>query len=182
MNSKDSMVTNSVVIDAFTGDCREISALGCAASIAEVVIRWRSVRLFTYNVIPAISLDSLTPQTHTMIIECYPQSSSKAFTAHDAGKISSPSVFRCFSDAVRCTPDHAARLGLGPLGHRVISLLAERHLTTQAKAAIKELLEPGESLADASLWADENRGRLPKTARSRIHGIVYQKRQTVRAR
>ncbi len=26
------------------------------------------------------------------------------------------------------------------------------------------LLEPGESLADASLWADENRGRLPKTA------------------
>ena len=26
------------------------------------------------------------------------------------------------------------------------------------------MLEPGESLADASLWADENRGRLPKTA------------------
>jgi hypothetical protein len=52
----------------------------------------------------------------------------------------------------------------GRLGHRVIARLAERHLAPQAKAAIVELLEPGESLADASLWADENRGRLPKTA------------------
>src|SRR4029077_12057781 len=52
----------------------------------------------------------------------------------------------------------------GRLGHRVISQLAERHLTPQAKAVIAELLEPGESLADASLWADEHRGRLPKTA------------------
>ncbi len=52
----------------------------------------------------------------------------------------------------------------GRLGHRVISRLAERHLTPQAKAAIAELLVPGESLADASLWADEYRGRLPKTA------------------
>jgi nuclease S1 len=32
------------------------------------------------------------------------------------------------------------------------------------KAAIAELLEPGESLADASTWADQNRRRLPKTA------------------
>jgi len=55
-------------------------------------------------------------------------------------------------------------LAWGRLGHWVISRLAERHLTPQAKAAIAELLEPGESLADASLWADENRGRLPKTA------------------
>jgi nuclease S1 len=52
----------------------------------------------------------------------------------------------------------------GRLGHRVISRLAESHLTPNAKAAIAELLEPGESLADASLWPDENRGRLPKTA------------------
>jgi nuclease S1 len=37
-------------------------------------------------------------------------------------------------------------------------------LTPTAKAAIAELLEPGESLADASLWVDENRCRLPKTA------------------
>ncbi len=52
----------------------------------------------------------------------------------------------------------------GRLGHRVISRLVEKQLTPKAKAAIAELLEPGESLADASLWADENRGRLPKTA------------------
>jgi hypothetical protein len=58
------------------------------------------------------------------------------------------------------SPAHAR----GRLGHRVVSRLAERHLTPQAKAAIAELLEPGESLADAYLWADENRGRLPKTA------------------
>ena len=52
----------------------------------------------------------------------------------------------------------------GRLGHRVISRFAEKRLTPKAKATIAELLEPGESLADASLWADQNRGRLPKTA------------------
>ena len=51
----------------------------------------------------------------------------------------------------------------GRLGHRVISRLAEHNLTPAAKAAIAELLESGESLADASLWVDENRGRLPNT-------------------
>ena len=52
----------------------------------------------------------------------------------------------------------------GRLGHRVISRLAEKHMTPAAKAGVAALLEPGESLADASLWADQNRGRLPKTA------------------
>jgi len=52
----------------------------------------------------------------------------------------------------------------GRLGHRVIARLAERHMTPDAKAAVAALLSPGESLADASLWADENRGRLPETA------------------
>jgi hypothetical protein len=40
----------------------------------------------------------------------------------------------------------------GRLGHRVISRIAEKHLTPKAKAAIVGLLEPGESLADASTW------------------------------
>jgi hypothetical protein len=44
-----------------------------------------------------------------------------------------------------------------PLGHRLAGRLAERHLTTKAKAAVAELLEPGESMADASTWADEHR-------------------------
>jgi nuclease S1 len=52
----------------------------------------------------------------------------------------------------------------GRLGHRVISRLAEKHMTPASKACVAALLEPGESLADASLWADQNRGRMPKTA------------------
>ncbi|MGO9469963.1 MAG: S1/P1 nuclease [Isosphaeraceae bacterium] len=52
----------------------------------------------------------------------------------------------------------------GRLGHRVIARLAEKHMTPEAKAAVAALLEPGESMADASLSADENRRRLPKTA------------------
>jgi nuclease S1 len=52
----------------------------------------------------------------------------------------------------------------GRLGHRVIARLAEKQLTPNAKAAVVELLMPGESLADASTWADEHRRELPKTA------------------
>ena len=52
----------------------------------------------------------------------------------------------------------------GRLGHRVIARLAERHMTPAAKAAVKALLDEGESLADASTWADEHRRELPKTA------------------
>ena len=52
----------------------------------------------------------------------------------------------------------------GRVGHRVIARLAERHLTDQARAEIKALLEPGESLADASTWADEVRGQMRHTA------------------
>ncbi len=52
----------------------------------------------------------------------------------------------------------------GRLGNRVISKLAERHLSPSAKAAITELLLPGESLADCSTWADEVRGRMRQSA------------------
>lgn len=45
----------------------------------------------------------------------------------------------------------------GPLGHRLAARLAERHLNPRARAAVAALLEPGESLADASTWADEHR-------------------------
>jgi hypothetical protein len=51
----------------------------------------------------------------------------------------------------------------GRLGHRVISRFAEQHLTPEAKRAIAELLKPGESLAGASTWADEVRGRTRET-------------------
>ena len=52
----------------------------------------------------------------------------------------------------------------GRLGHRVISRIAEKHLNAKAKAAVAGLLEQGESIADASTWADEHRRELPKTA------------------
>ncbi len=52
----------------------------------------------------------------------------------------------------------------GRLGHRVISRIAEKYLSPKAKEAIKALLDEGESLADASTWADEHRRELPKTA------------------
>jgi nuclease S1 len=53
-------------------------------------------------------------------------------------------------------PGPAAR-AWGPLGHRLSGRLAERHLTPEAKAAVGALLESGESMADASTWADEHR-------------------------
>ena len=52
----------------------------------------------------------------------------------------------------------------GRLRHRVVSQIAEKNLIPKAKAAIAELLKPGETLADASTWADEHRSQLPKTA------------------
>ena len=72
----------------------------------------------------------------------------------------SVAVLLMLTDAVSAPPAWA----WGRLGHPVISRLAEKHMTQEAKAAVAALLEPGESLADASLWADENRGRLPNTA------------------
>jgi nuclease S1 len=44
----------------------------------------------------------------------------------------------------------------GRLGHRASARLAESRLSPQARTIVRELLEPGESLADASTWADEN--------------------------
>jgi len=45
----------------------------------------------------------------------------------------------------------------GRLGHRVIARLAEKHMTPEAKAGLAALLQNGESLADASTWADDYR-------------------------
>lgn len=55
-------------------------------------------------------------------------------------------------------------LGWGRIGHRTSSRLCETLLTPATKAAIRDLLEPGESLADASLWADEVRPKRRETA------------------
>jgi hypothetical protein len=49
----------------------------------------------------------------------------------------------------------------GPLGHRIIGKLAERKLNPRARAAVAALLEPGETMADASNWADEHLRDVP---------------------
>jgi nuclease S1 len=48
-------------------------------------------------------------------------------------------------------------LAWGRLGHRVAGKIAEGRLNPAAKAAVATLLEPGETLADVSTWADEVR-------------------------
>jgi nuclease S1 len=54
-------------------------------------------------------------------------------------------------------------LAWGPLGHRIIGKLAERKLNPKARAAVAALLEPGETMADASNWADEHLRDLPRS-------------------
>ena len=51
----------------------------------------------------------------------------------------------------------------GRLGHRVISRLAKQHMTEKARDALAELLEPGETIADASTWADSYRSQHRET-------------------
>lgn len=52
----------------------------------------------------------------------------------------------------------------GRMGHRVAGQLAESRLSATARQAVRELLEPGETLADASLWADEHKRDIPESA------------------
>jgi len=49
----------------------------------------------------------------------------------------------------------------GRVGHRASAKLAESLLSPAAKAAIREILEEGESLADASTWADQHSRDMP---------------------
>jgi hypothetical protein len=49
-----------------------------------------------------------------------------------------------------------ALVSWGYKGHRITALIAENYLTSQAKAAVKDLLG-NESLADVSTWADDVR-------------------------
>ena len=53
----------------------------------------------------------------------------------------------------------------GPQGHRVIARVAEDRLTPEARAAIKDLLHPGDTLPDVAGWADhEGHDVVPKSA------------------
>ena len=52
----------------------------------------------------------------------------------------------------------------GRLGHRLTARIAERHLNPKAKEAVKALLDEGETLADASTWADEHKREIRGSA------------------
>lgn len=43
----------------------------------------------------------------------------------------------------------------GSLGHRTIAYLAEKYLTPEGNEYLNTLLERGEDISDAALWADE---------------------------
>ena len=52
----------------------------------------------------------------------------------------------------------------GRVGHRVTARIAEKHVNPKAKAAVAALLGDGESIADASTWADEQKRRIKGSA------------------
>jgi nuclease S1 len=55
-------------------------------------------------------------------------------------------------------------LAWGRLGHRASARLAESRLSPAAREIVRDLLEPGESLADAATWADEHSRDIPGSA------------------
>jgi hypothetical protein len=55
-------------------------------------------------------------------------------------------------------------LAWGRMAHRAATRLAETRLTPRARAIIRDLLDSGESLADASTWADEFSRDIPGSA------------------
>lgn len=79
----------------------------------------------------------------------------------------STNVFRLLRNAVLCvsfiSASHAV-FAWGNQGHQVIALLAEAQLSSAARKEVNRLLalEPGETLASISTWADEHRS--PATA------------------
>jgi hypothetical protein len=58
----------------------------------------------------------------------------------------------------------ASGWGWGREGHALIGVIAERHLNPVARAAVGELLEPGETLASIGSWADAVRGERRETS------------------
>lgn len=53
----------------------------------------------------------------------------------------------------------------GPTGHEVVAHLAERNLSSRARARLAELLGARESLASIATWADDIRKERPETKR-----------------
>ena len=106
----------------------------------------------------------LTTQSATIVIELLTEIINLDAECTMRKCMSPCSWFAFACCLLHALPTAAPAWAWGRLGHRVISRIAEKQLTPAAKAAIAELLEPGESLADASTWADEVRGPMRETA------------------
>ena len=63
------------------------------------------------------------------------------------------SMFRLLMVGLSLTGPSVAR-AWGPQGHRVIAKVASERLTPEARAAIRDLLHPDDTLADIADWAD----------------------------
>jgi hypothetical protein len=58
----------------------------------------------------------------------------------------------------------AQAFGWGDEGHKIISIIADRHLTAQARRKVEEIIGPGISLASISNWADTIQRARPETS------------------
>ena len=95
-----------------------------------------------------------------------PQSSSSRFLCGSAALRES----FCFSPIIIAilfllisSPSRA--FAWGGIGHRVVGMIAAQHLTPKAHQEIAKLLQPGETLATISTYADEIRNSRPDTRR-----------------
>lgn len=76
--------------------------------------------------------------------------------------------FRCFIALALvlalCLTTRSPAWAWGSLGHRLTARLAEKHLTPETLAAVKALLDDGETIAAASLWADQHKREIRGSA------------------
>ena len=68
----------------------------------------------------------------------------------------------------------------GRLGNRASAMLGESRLTTAAQEAIRDLLESGETLADISTWAHQQR-EIPRTGPWLLDSVVGLRPNPVKA-
>jgi nuclease S1 len=73
-------------------------------------------------------------------------------------------IFAALGTVVLVLAPAQVALAWGRMGHRASAKLADSRLSLRARAIIRELLEPGESLADAATWADEHSREIPGSA------------------
>jgi nuclease S1 len=62
-----------------------------------------------------------------------------------------------------------AAYGWGDKGHRIVAILADTHLTEQARKEVRKLLPDGTTLADAAVWPDREGRRIAEF--DRLHHV-----------